>query len=255
MKITFLGSGGVLGVPAWACNCDVCTKNQEDSRNNRTRSSILIETEGKRILVDPGPDFREQMLRHKIKKIDYCLITHAHSDHTASISELQLAKNLHLLIPEKVTEKLNERIPHLSKYLPMRNPSMKIENFKPLKIGNVSIDMIKVSHEKSYEDDTPCYGFLFEENGKRVAYIPDMNSVVDKEKMKNLDIFICDGCVLKQMFGHIGVDKAIELFKEIDAKQMIFTHITHRISHKDLEDRASKHGNIKVAYDGMVIEI
>jgi len=253
MKITILGSGGVLGIPTWACNCNVCKS--EDKRNQRTRPSILVESSGKKILVDIGPDFREQMLKHKIKNLDYCLITHAHGDHTSSMAELQLAKNLQLLIPEKVTEKLKQIRSHMFTYLPSRDPSIKIKNFSPLKIGNLSIDMIEVTHEKDYEDFTPCYGYLFEENGKRVAYIPDLEKVIDMEKMKNLDIFICDGGVIKPLWGHLGVDKAIELFKEIKAKQMIFTHLTHRISHKDLEDYVSKHGNIKVAYDGMVIEV
>ncbi|MBZ9572539.1 MBL fold metallo-hydrolase [Patescibacteria group bacterium] len=255
MEITFLGTGGVLGVPVWSCNCKVCKEEiKKDKRNIRTRPSILVTSGNKRILVDTGPDFRAQMLREGIKKIDYVLLTHIHMDHSACLMELRAGGKLQLEIPKEVYEGLKENRRVLS-YLFARNPDIKIDIFKPKKIGNLFVEQIKVKHKKDYsEEEQPTFGFLFIENGYRVAYIPDFSEVVDKEKVKGLDIFICDGATLETKWGHIGIKGGIKLYKELKPKLMIFTHLNHSHSHKELEKYVSQFGNIKLAYDGLTIK-
>lgn len=256
MEIKILGSGGILGVPVWSCNCDVCTKEiLKDKRNIRTRSSVLVTSGNKKIIVDMGPDFRTQMLREKIKRIDCVLITHAHIDHTASIVELSAGGKIDLEIPNKVYEKLKKRN-DIFKHLPSRNPNIKIDVFKTKKIGNVFVDKIEVKHEKDYsKEKVPTFGFLFEENGYRVAYIPDFEEIIDKEKVKDLDVFIVDGNTFESKWGHSGIEGGIKLYEELKPKLMVFTHLSHFKSHKELEKYVKQFGNIKIAYDKMIIKI
>lgn len=255
MKITILGSGGILGIPVWSCNCKVCKKSRTHKKNFRTRPSILIESEDKTILVDMGQDFRSQMLKHNIKKIDYVLLTHTHTDHAASLSELRAGGKVVLEASKFALDKL-EKTQNLVAYLKSRNPGIKIREFKPHKIGNIFVDSIKVEHEKDYaKEQEPCFGYVFEEKGFRFAYIPDFIEILEPEKVKRLDLFICDGATDKPKVGHIGIQGGIELYKKIKPKKMIFTHIVHsRPPHDELEKFVKKHGNIRIAYDGMVIK-
>jgi phosphoribosyl 1,2-cyclic phosphate phosphodiesterase len=253
MKITILGCGSVPGVPVWSCKCDVCTS--KDKKNHRTRPSLLVQSNEKNIVIDCGPDFSEQMLREKINKIDYMFITHSHLDHTASLGELQFSENLHLEMPKDVMGMLKKKRSIFS-YLKTRNPNIKIDVFTSKKIGNVTVDTITVKHDKDIAvTQTPTYGYLFTEGDKRVAYITDFNEIVDMGKMKNLDLFICDGSRMDGMWGHIGIKKAIELFNKIKPKQMLFTHMTHEIEYNKIKEYLSQFGNIKPSYDGMVIEL
>lgn len=256
MKLTILGSGGVLGVPVWSCKCDICTKAvKRDKRNIRTRPSLLITTNNKKIVIDMGPDFRRQMLREEIKKIHYVLITHSHGDHTASLNELRACDNTILEVPAKVYKEM-KKSKNVFKYIKKRNPKITIRHFKPHKIGNLSVDTITVKHEKDFTQKIfHTFGYLFVENNQRVAYIPDFGQVVEKDKVKDLDIFICDGAHLKSKWGHVGIEGGLKLYKELKPKLMLFTHLTHYMSHKNLEKYISKFGNIKPAYDGLTIEI
>lgn len=254
MKITFLGTGGVLGIPVWSCNCRVCRKSKTEGRNVRTRPSIMVQSKNKTIIVDTGPDFRVQMLKHRIKKIDTVLITHAHIDHTASMNELKEGGRLSLEIPGPVFDKLQKsRV--IFDYLRKRNPKIRIKKFKPHKIGNVFVDYVKVRHEKDFKNGKgPCFGFVFREKNFKFAYIPDFEKILEPEKVKNLDLFICDGVSHEPKWGHVGIKGGIELYKEIKPKRMLFTHIIHsRPPHDELERFVKKFGNMGIAYDGMVI--
>lgn len=254
MKIIILGSGGVLGVPVWSCDCKVCKKSKIDKRNFRTRPSILVKSKNKTILVDTGYDFRIQMLKHKIKKIDTVLITHAHLDHTASLPELRAGGNLNLKIPKPVFDKL-KRTMDIFTYLKTRNPKIKIDVFNPHRVGDISIDSVKVKHEKDYsKEQEPCFGFVFKEKNFKFAYIPDFSKILEPNKVKNLDLFICDGATVETKWGHVGIKGGLEVYKQIKPKLMLFTHIgDSHPPHDELEKFVSKFGNIKIAYDGMII--
>lgn len=103
MKITFLGTGGMSAVPVWNCDCPVCQS--KDLRDKRTNASLLVEIEQKNILIDFGPSFRQQMLTHQIKHLDYALLTHHHADHCAGFDFLASAKDCQLIIPQAVYQK------------------------------------------------------------------------------------------------------------------------------------------------------
>jgi len=257
MKIKILGSGGVTGVPRWSCSCDVCTKEvKKDKRNIRTRPSIMVSSGNKIIVVDLGQDFRQHMLREGIKKIDYVLLTHEHLDHIASISELGRGGKVNLEMPKELFEKIKKTMSSRFLYLKTRNPDIKINVFKPKKIGNIFVEQIAVKHEKDYsKEKIPTFGYLFKEGNKKAAYIPDYNKIIDMDKVRDLDVFISDGATFESRWGHVGVKGSIEMYKKLKPKLMILTHLNHFMSHKALEKYAGKFGNIRPAYDGMVIEL
>ena len=254
MKITILGSGGVTGLPVWSCNCKTCNGSTRDKKDIRTRSSILVESGNKKILIDMGHDFRNQMLKYRIKRLDTVLITPTHSDHISSLSQLRDGGNVRLEIPGSVYDKIERKTDKI-KYLRKRNSEMKIVKFKPHKIGNVFVDSIEVNHNTDFtKDKEPCFGFLFEENGFRFAYIPDFMEILESDKLKDLDLFICDGTTMESEWGHAGIENGLKIYNKIKPKRMLFTHIGHyQLSHKELEEYVKKFGNIGIAYDGMVI--
>ena len=256
MEVTFLGTGSLLGVPVWSCSCKVCTKNvKEDKRNLRTRPALMVQSGDKTVVIDSGADFRDQMLREHVKKIDVFLLTHAHSDHSACITELRAAKDVTIALPKEVFDGVNKRR-NAFDYITTRNPSVKITHKFPITIGKLKIDKIAVKHEKDIASiQTPTYGYLFEENGKRVVYIPDFNEVIDKEKIQNLDLFIVDGAVWESKWGHLGILGGIKLFKEVKPKQMLFTHLNHDKSHEELANYLKEYGNIAPAYDGLKVRL
>lgn len=255
MKIKFLGTGGVCGVPIWNCDCEVCkSKNPKD---NRLRSSLFVQINDKNIVIDFGPDFRQQLLNNKIKKLDYVFLTHAHGDHMNGYMELSRQKNLILESPKKVLEKFIEKIGGSLNWLKTRNPSMKIQPFKKKKIEDVIVDTVALKHQKDYQKNyTPCFGFLFKSKKFCFAYLSDYNEVLEPEKLKKLDLLISDGDGFDySKTGHMGVKGSIDIFKKFNPKRMIITHIKHTKSHKSLNDYVKKFGNIEIAFDAMELEI
>src|SRR4030042_955850 len=166
MTITFLGTGGITGTPAWSCNCKTCRiAKQRKGKNIRTRPSILIESEDKYLIVDTGPDFRTQMLKEKIEKLNYALVTHTHLDHIACLYEMMLGGKMELYIPKEVLKEMKDDffLRWLLLYIKKRNPEIKIKEFKPFRMGRVKVDSIKLIHQKDFGiKKYPCYGYLFE---------------------------------------------------------------------------------------------
>ena len=253
MKIKFLGTGGVYGVPVWNCDCKVCTSTNK--KDKRLRSVLFVQIDGKNIAVDFGPDFRAQLLRNNIKKLDYVFLTHAHGDHFNGYMALAKQKNLIVEAPEKVLEEFFERLGRDKEWLKARNPTIKIRPFKKKKIGNVLIETVALKHQKDYEKEyMPCFGYIFRSKNFSFAYMCDYNEILEPEKLKNLDLIVSDGNGMHNKgTGHIAVDGSIEIFKKFKPKQMILTHIKHTKSHKFMSNFVKKFGNIKIAYDNMEI--
>ena len=129
--------------------------------------------------------------------------------------------------------------------------------FKPFTIQNLKIDLFEVEHQKKTLDrKPPCFGYIFEENGKKVAYASDFNQILEKEKLQNCDLLIADGSTMEPKYGHIGIKEGVKLYKELNPKQLLFTHVSHFAgTHNSLEEYVRQFGNIGIAYDGLEIEI
>jgi phosphoribosyl 1,2-cyclic phosphate phosphodiesterase len=255
MKIKFLGTGGAFGVPIWNCDCNICKS--KNPKNKRLRSSLFIQIDNKNILIDFGPDIRKQLLNYKIKRLDYAFLTHAHSDHMNGFNDLAKQDNIIIESHKDVLKNFYIRIGNAKEWLNKRNSSVNINTFKKKKIGNFIIDSVALIHKKDYiKKPEPCYGYVFKSNKFSFAYLSDFNGIIDKEKLKNLDLIISDGCGFEDIgIGHFGVKNNIDLFKELKPKKMLLTHINHTTEHEFLNKYLKKYGNIKIAFDGMEIKI
>ena len=252
MKITFLGTSGVFNLPMWGCDCKTCTS--DGPKNMRSRPVLMVEINDKTIIIDFGNDFTHQLKKHNVKKIDHVFLTHAHRDHFGGAEILSIVKNCSFEAPAEVLDKLE--IIMGTAWIRARNPSLVIKEFEPKTIEGVTIDTVKLVHQKDYEDDPfPCYGYVFRGADFSFAYCTDYNKILEPEKLENLDLFISEGSGMNNVGkGHVGVNGAIEVYKQLKPKKMLLMHINHTTEHNELNEYVKQFGNIEVAYDGLVIK-
>ena len=253
MKITFLGSGTSQGVPVIACNCDVCKSN--DANDKRLRASILLETEEHTIVIDAGPDFRQQMLRENIQKLDAVLFTHEHKDHIAGLDDVR-AFNFKFQKPMDIygTSNVHEALKREFFYafgdksypgLPLLH-LVEIKN-KSFSIEDILFLPIEVMHHKM-----PVFGYRI----KNFAYITDAKTIssIEKQKLLNLDILVLNALRNEKHISHFNLDEALELIKELNPKRAYLTHISHLLG-KHAEVQSSLPPNVFLAHDGLCFEI
>ncbi len=251
MEITILGSGTSTGVPEIGCTCPVCTS--DDLRDNRLRASAFIQTNGTNILIDCGPDFREQMLDQKFVRIDGVLITHEHYDHVGGIDDLRpfcRFGEIPLYTEEDTAQRLRIRMPYcFAEHKYPGVPKISITNITagiPFYIGQVKILPIRIFHGKM-----PILGYRIE----NMAYITDMLTMPEKEysKLEGLDCLIMNALRIEPHHTHQNLKQAIEQAKRIGAKQTWFIHMSHHIGlHADIEKTLPP--NIHFAFDGLMIK-
>lgn len=253
MKITFLGTGTSQGVPVIACDCSVCTS--VDFQDKRLRSSILIETDQTSIVVDTGPDFRQQILRERVKKLDAVLFTHEHKDHTAGMDDIRSfnfkqKKDIPIYAKKNVLNQLKQEFAYIfSENKHPRSPRVdpiEIKN-KSFSINELDILPIKVLHYK-----LPIWGFRIE----NFAYITDAKTISDKEKNKlnYLDILVLNALQKGVHISHLTLEEAIQMAEELKPKETYFTHISHKLGeHRNILKELPE--NMYLAYDGLKLTL
>ncbi|MEJ7626369.1 MAG: MBL fold metallo-hydrolase [Ferruginibacter sp.] len=247
LKITFLGTGTSSGVPMIGCNCSVCTS--EDKKDKRFRSSILVESETTSIVIDTTPDFRSQMLRSNVTKLDAVLITHHHKDHIAGLDDVK-AYNYFQRKPMKVyaNEATQAALKREFTYIFSENkypgvPDIDLLNIEEdtFIVGDIPITPIKVWHLYM-----PVLGFRF---GK-FTYITDANRIEssEKDKIKGSEILVLNALRHAKHISHFTVDEAIALSDEFFIPQLYLTHISHQMGkHQDVTN--SLPPNRELAFD------
>lgn len=253
MKITFLGTGTSHGVPVIACECPVCTS--EDSRDKRLRSSILVETQGKTLVVDTGPDFRMQMLREKVKHLDAVLFTHEHKDHTAGFDDIRSFnffqdKDMDVFATERVQENLKQCYAYIfsdKRYPGIPQVALHTIGLEPFEVYGVPVIPIEVMHLR-----LPVLGFRFGD----FVYITDANYIsdIERQKIAGAKVLVLNALRIQPHISHFSLEEAIALAQELGIPQTYFTHISHQLGgHAAVEDSLPK--GIKLAYDGLKIEL
>ena len=253
MKITILGSGTSCGVPQIGCPCKVCTST--DPKDKRLRCSSLLETGGKRILIDCGPDFREQMLRIDFKPLDAVLITHEHYDHVGGLDDLRpysVFGEVNVYAEKYCADHLMERIPYCFTPKEKRYPGvptlnlLEMEPHVPIVVDDVTIIPIRVMHGK-----LPIVGFRID----NFAYITDMKTIPDTEweYLQGIDYMIVNGLRHKEHPSHQTIEDAIAFARRLGVKDAWLVHMSHHIEPHACEEQKLPQG-IHLAYDGEVLE-
>jgi len=253
LKVTFLGTGTSHGVPVIACGCEVCASG--DEKDKRSRSAIMLEVDGQTIVIDTGPDFRMQMLREKVKRLDAVLFTHEHKDHTAGLDDIRAFNMfqdgaIDIYATNRVEDNLHKCFEYI--FADQRYPGIPevkthaIEN-KPFQVGPTKIIPIEVLHYK-----LPVLGFRIRD----FVYITDANAIpeIEREKIKGAKILVLNALRISKHISHFSLDEALEMAKTLNIETTYFTHISHQLGkHEDVSKILPE--GIFLSYDGLKIEI
>ena len=256
MKIKFLGTAANGGVPQLDCRCGICVAAEKENKLRRLRSSVLVETEGKKIILDCGPDFRQQMLKEglRLQDLDLVVVTHLHFDHVGGLMEMSTGK--HLEVPVLVSEK-NWIL------LMMRDEIKYLVGVKFIKLISESegrelgVELFEIPHDPKF----PTCAVIVHEDNKQAWYSSDVAKITDKmlERMKNIDLAIFDATFLNEKIfpakklNHITVEESAPILAKLN-KEVIFSHINHSEDFAKMEVFLNKFG-FELAKDGLSVKI
>ncbi|SMD44194.1 phosphoribosyl 1,2-cyclic phosphate phosphodiesterase [Aquiflexum balticum DSM 16537] len=228
MKVTFLGTGTSQGVPVIGCACPVCSS--LDYRDKRLRSSIHIEIQGKSLVIDTGPDFRQQMLRENIKILDCILFTHEHKDHTAGLDDIRSYnflqdKDMPIYGTHKVLNQIKREFSYI--FEEVKYPGVprvithEITN-APFEAEGIAVIPILVMHYR-----LPVFGFRFGD----FTYITDAKYIdkVELEKIKGTKVLVLNALQQTHHLSHFTLKEAVDMVNLINPEQAFFTHISHKL--------------------------
>ena len=235
------------------CDCPVCVS--ADKRDNRLRSSILIQSPRTTLVVDTGPDFRYQMLREKVMHLDAVLFTHPHKDHMAGLDDIRafnfVSKRPIDIYADSLSEEAVRRDFYYAftdtKYPGIPELSMHTISMEPFLIGDIPVRPIQVWHLKM-----PVLGFRF----GRFTYITDANRIdeEEKEKIRGSEVMVVNALRRQKHISHFTLDEAIDLADELKVRRAYFTHISHQLGrHADVESELPDRRHL--AYDRLKIEL
>jgi phosphoribosyl 1,2-cyclic phosphate phosphodiesterase len=249
IKLTFLGTGTSQGVPLIGCKCPVCKST--NPADKRLRSSVLIETAETRVVIDSGPDFRQQLLRYEIDRLDAVVFTHEHKDHIAGLDEVRAFNFLNeMRMPVYATERVQTALKREFAYIfsEEKYPGIpEIDLFPiadmPITIGNLTLHPINVMHYR-----LPVKAFRVND----LAYVTDANFIDthEKKKLQNLEVLILNALRHESHISHFTLQQAIELVEELKPKKAYFTHISHQLGLHNAVNQGLP-ANMELACDGL----
>ncbi len=254
LKVTFLGTGTSQGVPVIACECPVCQS--KDDKDKRLRSSVLIEKGNTKIVIDTGPDFRYQMLRAKVKRLDAILFTHAHKDHTAGMDDIRSFNYLQrsampVYCEEQVLNSLHNEFAYVfddDKYpgIPEIESHIIVPN-KIYKVGDIEFQTIRIMHAQ-----LPIIAFRID----NFAYITDANYIdpTSLNYLQGLDVLVINALRIKHHISHFNLQEALEVIEKLKPKNAYLTHISHLMGfHQEVSKELPPH--VKLTYDMLEVTV
>lgn len=253
MRITFLGTGTSQGVPVVACECEVCQSDDPDDK--RLRTSVFIEVDGLHVLIDAGPDFRQQMLRANVKQLDAIVITHEHYDHIAGLDDIRafnwVQKKASDIYAEKRVQKSIKQIfsyVFASKKYP-GIPQMNLHSIDehPFLIKDVKFIPVRGLHYK-----LPVLGFRVGD----FAYLTDMNDIDDVElaKLDGVEVLVVEALRKEDHLSHMTLQGAVDVIQKVKPRMGYLTHVSHQMGRqKDVSVELPD--NVAFAYDGLVLDL
>jgi phosphoribosyl 1,2-cyclic phosphate phosphodiesterase len=253
MKVTFLGTGTSQGVPVIACNCEVCQS--KDKKDKRLRTSVMLSLDKNNIVIDAGPDFRQQMLRENVQHLEAVLFTHEHKDHIAGLDDIrafnyQAKKSMPIYATLQVQEGLKKEFHYIfsgDNYPGIPKVDIHTVTNHPFTLFDHKVIPISVLHYK-----LPVTGYRI----NNFTYITDANyiSETEKEKIKGTEILVINALRQEKHISHFTLNEALELIDELKPKKAYLTHLSHLMGkHKVVSKLLPKH--VEIAYDGLQIEV
>ena len=249
LNFTFLGTGTSSGVPMIGCSCEVCTSS--DKKDNRLRSSLLVQSAHTTLVVDAGPDFRYQMLRKGVRQLDAIVFTHPHKDHIAGLDDVRaynffLHKPMQVYANEITQTALKREFAYAfsdSKYPGLPEIKLNTISLEPFMVGDIPVTPIETWHHK-----LPVLGFRF----GNFTYITDANRIEDseKEKIRGSEMLVLNALRRQKHISHFTLQEAIDLAHELRIPHTYLTHISHQLGrHADVSQELPP--DVQLAYDGL----
>lgn len=256
VSLEFLGTGTSSGVPIIGCTCDVCTS--PNPRDQRFRASAIFRTQGKTILIDTGPDLRQQLLRSNPARIDAVLYTHMHSDHTAGLDDLRpfnfrQEERIPAWLPANAVDDFQQRFgytlaPIKGRYgvIPSLNLHV-IDAVAPLDVVGVPVTPIPVMHGR-----LPILGYRIGD----IAYLTDILTLPEESLplIQGVDTLVTTALRLTENYGHMNLEQALAFVDQVQPRRAFFSHIGHELGREE-EIRSLLPPHVSLAYDGLVIEV
>ena len=258
MKLTFLGTGTSQGVPVIGCRCEVCRS--ADMRDRRLRTSAMVEVDGLRLIIDAGPDFRQQMLREDVRHIDALLLTHEHKDHTGGIDDVRAFNfvdyptihTIHIYAPAAAIRTLRKDYDYAfaeNKYRGV--PVIELHTINeayPFEVNGISIVPIIGEHSERFRSVGYRFGDL--------AYLTDFSAIVAEEeaKLEGVKVLVINSLRWEKHDSHFSVEEALEVIRRVKPERAYLTHMSHGIGlHAEAETKLPE--GVQFAYDGLSVEL
>lgn len=252
MKVTLLGTGTSQGVPVVGCQCAACLSN--DPRDHRLRTSAFVEIEGKNILIDAGPDLRQQLLNNHITRVDAILVTHEHKDHLGGLDDIRpicfmMKEPMSVFGLQRVLNVVRKDYDYAFKENPY--PGVPSFNLYPVRdddfsVGDVNITPIHVRHLT-----LPILGYRMGD----FAYITDASFIAESEmkKLMGLEVLVLNALRIREHYSHFNLEQALNIIRQLQPKQAFLTHISDKMGcYKDIAPILPD--NVTMGYDGLSFE-
>jgi phosphoribosyl 1,2-cyclic phosphate phosphodiesterase len=255
LRVTFLGTGTSQGVPLIACRCHVCTSS--DERDKRLRTSIHVQSDTTSIVVDTGPDFRQQMLANNITQLDAILLTHSHKDHIAGLDDVRAYNYIYkrpmpVYGSEYTVKELQREFPYIfdgTNYPGIPQVDiMTLEAYQEFMVGDIHIKVVPVMH---YKMPVWCYVF-----NKKFAYITDANAMPNQSKdcIRDADVLVINALRQESHISHYSLPEALALASELNVGEAYFVHASHQLgTYLEITNKLPAHRHL--AYDGLVVDL